>query len=151
MAPIGVLRGGVVLAGAGGSLVAGVVPGTLVLADIAGFTALTERLARAGRVGAEETSDLLSGVFTRLLGVAFDYGGRLLKWGGDAVLLLFDGADHAAAAGRAVWEMRAALRRLSGLRATVGPVRLRLSVGMHSGPVELLLVGTAHRELVVAG
>ena len=41
--------------------------GTLALVDISGFTKLTERLARAGKVGAEEVSDLLSAVFTDLL------------------------------------------------------------------------------------
>ena len=67
------------------------VPGSLVFADISGFTALTERLAVRGKVGAEEMGDLLNSTFARLLVPAYDYGAALLKWGGDAVLLLFDG------------------------------------------------------------
>ncbi len=126
------------------------VEGTLVLADVSGFTALTERLARAGQVGAEETSDLLDIVFSDLLQVASRYGGHLVKWGGDAVLLLFRGDGHAAAACRAAWEMRAALRSIK-VSATAGPVRLRLSVGVHSGRVDLYLVGASHRELIVTG
>ncbi len=127
------------------------VDGTLAFADISGFTALTERLARAGAVGAEEMSDILSAVFTDLLAVAFSYGAWLVKWGGDAVLLLFEGAEHAALASRAAFEMRRVLRRAGQVRATAGSATLRLSVGVHSGPVAFFLVGTRHRELVITG
>src|SRR4051794_40492714 len=48
---------------------------TLLFADISGFTPLTERLARRGKVGAEELTDLLNSVFTELLTVAGTHGG----------------------------------------------------------------------------
>ena len=127
------------------------VDGTLAFVDISGFTALTERLARAGAVGAEEMSDILSAVFTDLLAVAFSYGAWLVKWGGDAVLLLFEGEEHPALASRAAFEMRRVLRRVGRVRATAGSASLRLSVGVHSGPVAFFLVGTQHRELVITG
>ena len=38
--------------------------------------------------------DTLDGVFSALLDEAYDWGAGLLKWGGDALLLLFDGPDH---------------------------------------------------------
>ena len=44
--------------------------GTLVFADVSGFTPLTERLARRGKVGAEELTDTLNTVFRDLLDVA---------------------------------------------------------------------------------
>jgi len=93
------------------------VDGTLAFVDISGFTALTERLARAGAVGAEEMSDILSAVFTDLLAVAFSYGAWLVKWGGDAVLLLFEGEEHPLLASRAAFEMRRVLRRIGQVRA----------------------------------
>ena len=40
---------------------------TAVFADISGFTNLTERLARRGKVGAEEMGDILNRVFGTLL------------------------------------------------------------------------------------
>ena len=40
-----------------------VVEGTLVFADISGFTALTEKLTQRGRIGAEEIVETLNGVF----------------------------------------------------------------------------------------
>ena len=45
--------------------------------------------------------DTLDGVFTALLDEAYDWGAGLLKWGGDALLLMFDGPDHEKRAARA--------------------------------------------------
>jgi class 3 adenylate cyclase/tetratricopeptide (TPR) repeat protein len=125
--------------------------GTLVFADISGFTKLTERCARVGAVGAEELSDILSAVFSDLLGIAYRYGGRLVKWGGDAILLLFEGYHHAAVACQVAWRMRAQLRRSGKIQGTFGSATLRMSVGVHSGQVPLFLVGTRHHELIITG
>jgi class 3 adenylate cyclase/tetratricopeptide (TPR) repeat protein len=127
------------------------VPGSLAFVDISGFTKLTERLATKGKVGAEELSDLLDSTFAELLEVAYSYGATLVKWGGDAVLLLFEGDEHALLACRAAYEMRLAMRRIGLLRTSVGTVRLRMSVGVHSGEVDFFLVGDRHRELLVTG
>jgi hypothetical protein len=59
-----------------------VVDASLLLFDITGFTPLTERLARRGREGAEELSNLLDTVFSPLLMDAEDEGADPLKWGG---------------------------------------------------------------------
>ena len=88
-----------------------VVDGSLLLFDITGFTPLTERLARRGREGAEELSNLLDNVFSQLLIDAEDEGADLLKWGGDALLLLFDGPDHGRRAARAGLRMHGLLHR----------------------------------------
>ncbi len=125
--------------------------GTLCFADISGFTALSEKLAARGRVGAEELTEVLNRVFGEMLRLAWDRGGTLLKYGGDALLLLFEGPDHAAQAASAAVEMRAALRRAVDIPTSVGRVMLRMSVGLHSGPVHLFLPAGTHRELIVAG
>jgi len=126
--------------------------GTLALIDISGFTQLTERFARAGKVGAEEMSQILDAVFASLLEVAYGYGADLIKWGGDAVLLLFQGDGHAAAACAAAWEMRKTLRRIGKVSGTAGSATLRMSTGVHSGEIMFFLVGTSsHLELVIVG
>ncbi len=71
-----------------------VVDGSLVFVDISGFTALSERLARLGRIGAEELTAVLDTVFGAMLRAAYARGGSLLKFGGDALLLLFESPDH---------------------------------------------------------
>ena len=127
------------------------VEGSLAFVDISGFTRLTERLASRGKAGAEEMSSILDATFAELLGIATAYGGQLIKWGGDALLLLFDGDGHAARACTAADGMRRALRRVGNLRTSVGAVRLQMSVGVHSGSLDFFLVGSLHRELIVSG
>src|SRR5580698_4461522 len=127
------------------------VPGTLMFADISGFTDLTERLAHRGKFGAEEMGDILNGVFEELLVPAYNYGAGLIKWGGDAGLFLFTEEGHTQRACRAAFEMQRVLKTAGRLRTSVGEVRLRMSIGIHSGDLEFLLVGTTHRELLVTG
>ena len=126
------------------------VEGTLVYVDISGFTRLSERLAEHGRVGAEEVTDLLNGCFSRLLAIAASYGGDLLKFGGDALLLFFDGPAHARRGCRAASEMRLDLRR-ERVGAAVGVPPLRMSVGIHTGAFDFVVVDGLHRELVLTG
>ena len=129
------------------------VDGTLAMVDISGFTRLTERLSRRGKVGAEEMSDVLDATFAALLQESVAEGGDLVKWGGDAVLLLFDGPGHAVRAVRAAHRMRATLRRVGRIATSSGVVVLQMSVGVHTGDIDLFLVGDPdlHRELLVAG
>lgn len=128
-----------------------VLDGSLVFADISGFTALSERLARKGRVGAEELTATLNDCFAQLLAVAYDAGGSLLKFGGDALLLLFDGPLNPQRACASALRMRETMRHVGRVPTSVGSVRLRMSVGVHSGALHLFRVGSSHRELLVTG
>jgi class 3 adenylate cyclase/tetratricopeptide (TPR) repeat protein len=127
------------------------VPGSLLFADVSGFTALTERLAHKGRVGAEELVDTLSRVFGGMLDTAAQRGGDLLKFGGDALLFLFHDEGHAVRACDTAVELRRHLRDATREPTSVGRLQLSMSIGVHSGDVRLFLVGAPHRELVVAG
>ena len=122
-----------------------------VFVDVSGFTKMSERLARQGRVGAEEVTEVIDNTFGRLLGEAYAYGGSLLKFGGDALFLLFTGDDHPARAAAAAHGMRSELRRIGTFTTTAGQVTLRMSVGAHTDTFHLFLVGGSHRELIVAG
>ena len=124
---------------------------TLCFVDISGFTNLSERLARRGRIGAEELTEVLNRVFGEMLELSYARRGSLLKFGGDALLLLFDGDDHPVQAACAAVEMRAALRKAATIPTSVGRVPLRMSIGLHSGDVHLFRVGSLHRELIVTG
>ena len=55
------------------------VEGSIVFVDISGFTKMSERLARQGKAGAEEVTDVLGPVFARLLAVAYGNGGGLIS------------------------------------------------------------------------
>ncbi len=125
--------------------------GTMVFGDVSGFTKMSERLARHGKVGAEEITDAINTCFEELLEVANSAGGTLLKFGGDALLLLFDGEGHAVRAAHAAVGMRARLRNVGRLSTSAGKVVLRISIGVHTGSFNVFLVGGSHRELVVSG
>ena len=128
-----------------------VVDGTLVFADVSGFTALTEKLSRRGRIGAEEIVETLNRVFGPMLRIAGTRGGELLKFGGDALLFLFTGPDHTEQACDAAVEMRTALRQAAAVPTSVGRLSLKMSVGLHSGDIHLFLVGSPTRELLILG
>ena len=127
------------------------VDGTLAFVDISGFTAMSEQLSSRGREGAEEVTDVMNATFSALLDEAYALGGGLLKFGGDALLLLYQGDGHAARAARAAFEMRRALRAIGRPRTSVGAVQLRMHAGLHSGRFQFFLVGDSHRELLVTG
>jgi class 3 adenylate cyclase/tetratricopeptide (TPR) repeat protein len=127
------------------------VDGSIAFVDISGFTKLSERLARRGKVGAEELTDAIGTCFARLLGVAYGNGGGLIKFGGDALLLLFTGPEHAAKACRAAIGMRRALKEIGSISAGANKVTLRMSVGVNSGAFNFFLVGDSHRELIITG
>ena len=128
-----------------------VVDGTLCFVDISGFTNLSERLARFGRIGAEELTDVLNRVFGTMLELAYAQGGSLLKFGGDALLILFTGHDHPLRAVSAAIEMRTALRAAASEKTSVGRLDLRMSVGVHTGSIHLFRTGRDHHELVITG
>jgi class 3 adenylate cyclase/tetratricopeptide (TPR) repeat protein len=125
--------------------------GTLAFVDISGFTALNERLARKGKLGAEEVTEVMNRTFERLLDVAYAGGGGLLKFGGDALLLFFTGENHPARACEAAYGMREALQALGQPQTSVGPVELKMHVGVHADTFDFFLVGESHRELLLTG
>ena len=134
-----------------GDLTCQVVDGTLLFADVSGFTALTEKLARRGRIGAEEIVETLNRVFGPMLRIAAARGGELLKFGGDALLFLFRGPEHPEQACDAAVELRAALREAAAVPTSVGRLSLSMSIGVHAGDLHLFLVGAPTRELLVLG
>ncbi len=125
--------------------------GSVLFADVSGFTKLSEQLATLGKAGAEELTAILNRSFTDLLSVAFTESGDLLSYGGDALLLSFDGDDHAERAVRAATGMREALRARGPVQTDVGQVRLRISQGIHSGRFQIVVAGTSQRELMLVG
>src|SRR5262245_15444583 len=127
------------------------VDGTVAFIDISGFTAMSEKLSSQGKAGAEEITDVMNATFAALLAVAYAQGGGLLKFGGDALLLLYQGDDHAARAARASFEMRRTLRAIGRVKTSAGAVQLKMHVGLHSGRFHFFLVGESHRELLVTG
>jgi class 3 adenylate cyclase/tetratricopeptide (TPR) repeat protein len=123
----------------------------MVFVDVSGFTRLSERLARQGRMGAEELTEVIGATFGALLPASYSYGANLVKFGGDALLLLFTGEGHELRACASALAMQHTMDAVGVCETSAGKVNLRMSVGIHSGEYDFFLVGESHRELIVAG
>ncbi|MFQ5612469.1 MAG: tetratricopeptide repeat protein [Anaerolineae bacterium] len=126
--------------------------GTVMFADVSGFTAMSEKLSALGKEGAEEITGIVNDYFDTMLEISDGYGGDLLKFGGDALLLFFEGADgprRAVATGQA---MQGAMSRFAQVETSQGVFPLRMSIGMGSGPIFLASLGSAQNmEYAVMG
>jgi len=117
------------------------VNGTMVMADLSGFTALSERLAKLGDEGAERLTEVINSFFATMLKTALGHGGFTLTFGGDAILLLFDGPEHAARAVAASLAMLKQVERAAAVDSGEGKVKIGMSVGAHSDTFLLAAVG----------
>ncbi len=118
-------------------------PGTLLFADISGFTAMSERLSRIGREGAEEITSLVNRYFDVMLHLIREYDGQLIKFGGDALLALFPepaDADRAASAGL---HMQMAMAEFVETRTSQGTFPLQMKIGLKRGQFFAAELGTA--------
>lgn len=115
--------------------------GCVLFADVAGFTPLTEGLAKIGKEGAEELTRILNSFFEAMIGVAHEEGGDVLRFGGDAMTLFFpEGTGNGL---RAALRMQAEARRFSAIETRGGTFPLAMKIGVSSGPVLLGIVGDA--------
>jgi class 3 adenylate cyclase/predicted ATPase len=60
--------------------------GAVLFADVSGFTAIAESMARKGAAGAEGLTQVLNRHFGRLINLITAHGGEVMKFAGDAVL-----------------------------------------------------------------
>jgi class 3 adenylate cyclase len=70
-----------------------------------------------------------------MLDISAGYGGDLLKFGGDALLLFFEGDSgprRAVVTGQA---MQRAMSRFAQVQTSQGVFPLRMSIGMGTGPI----------------
>src|SRR5262245_30035927 len=127
-------------------------------ADVSGFTAMSEALARSGRTGTEELTDVLNSYFGPMIDLIQSYGGIIGKFGGDAMTVLFPTArsTRAATVRRAIQcalDMQAAMGRYAAIETSAGTFSLAMKAGLALGPVLCTIVGDPHIqfEYIIAG
>ncbi|MBE7552310.1 MAG: AAA family ATPase [Anaerolineales bacterium] len=140
--------------------------GTVLLADISGFTPLTDALVRelGPRQGIDELTQQLNRVYDALIAEVERYGGSVIFFSGDAITCWFDGKaeggrmkDESSSSFRAVacaLEMQRAMQPFAALTTPSGAVvSLAIKVAITAGPVRRFLVGDPQLQLldVLAG
>ena len=116
--------------------------GTVMFADVSGFTAMSEKLSALGKEGAEEMTGIVNAYFEAMLEISGDLGGDLLKFGGDALMIFYEGDNAAQRALSAGTSMQAAMSRFVDVETSQGAFPLRMSIGMASGRIVLLNLGS---------
>jgi class 3 adenylate cyclase/tetratricopeptide (TPR) repeat protein len=127
-----------------------ILEGTILFADVTGFTPLAERLRQLGEEGAEQLNRMINDLFSAILDPLSRSRGELLIFAGDAVQAYFPATPEAQ---DAVWAVRAGLRMTRAIAPfDGGPTPLSMSVGLARGRFFAAQVGTAQRmEYVVTG
>ena len=129
--------------------------GSVLFADVSGFTRLSERLRQSelAREGAEVITQAVNAYFDRIALISARYGGSVLKFGGDASLIFFEGVDHAWRACLTALRVQQQLRHSPMAVDVEGETfPLFMSIGIGSGTLFLDILGDERkRELAILG
>jgi predicted ATPase/class 3 adenylate cyclase len=130
--------------------------GTVLFADIVGFTALASRLAMVGRRGNEELGAIATRLFAACLTEIETRGGGVIKFNGEQLTAFFDagrlGQRHAELAAAAALAMREQQVDIAAGQLQSNSAQLRLRIALQSGRVFVADVGDQqHTECVFTG
>lgn len=115
------------------------IPGTVLFADISGFTPMSEALAVLGAEGAEILTGILNRYFAEMIGILNDHRGHVMKFGGDSLLCFLEGVDSLEEARRVSLRMQKCMQRFRRVRTPVRNFTLQMKIGIAAG--ECLLAG----------
>ncbi|GEM_PF-678842 len=143
-----------------------VLKGSLLFADVSGFTALSERLAyvppeaaereiELRNQGAEQLTTIMNQYFDIMWGILSWSGGILIKFAGDAALVYFpfqESGNHALSAVNAGLRMLRAMSQFANLPTPSEPVTLKMKIGVASGDFLSASIGSSSRiEYAILG
>ncbi len=115
---------------------------TLLFGDVSGFTALSEKLADAGKKGSEELTDILNDYFSTMIDIICSEGGDIITFGGDALFTAFE--EPGSALNCAV-KMQEAMEEFGEVESSVGTHPLEMSIGLSRGEVLYSTLGNTDR------
>lgn len=137
--------------------------GTVLFADVSGFTHMSEVLSVLGAEGAEILTEILNRYFAGMIGIVHSQGGQVLKFGGDAILCFFPervapqrarraqnkgrkeeeiaGNQSLLSAVASAQRMQEAMSRFQRIKTPVKKFALQMKIGIAEGEVLLAGVG----------
>lgn len=125
----------------------------VMLADVSGFTRLAEQLEREHASASEELTRILNAFFAPVIEAIERYGGDVVKFAGDALIVLWPADAGVAHAVHAATECGLALQAIARGLQTAGSERLSVKISISAGPMRISHVGgvRARWELMVTG
>jgi len=130
----------------------------VLFADISGFTPLTAALGEKGSEGPEELTRILNLYFSWMIRFVETEGGEVVKFGGDALTVVFPAVDEplSVATRRAVQAaeiMQSSMDDFGIVESSVGLVALKMKFGIGAGEVITTHVGGIYDrwEYLIAG
>ena len=125
---------------------------SLLLADIAGYTALSERLEALGREGAEGVVAIVGELFRPAIAAIERWGGGVEAFTGDGVLAFFTGRTSARRAVAAAEVIRDTFGARQQVAVGGGATAIGVVLAVHHGRVETVHLGTGTtRHYMVRG
>ncbi|MGB9721396.1 MAG: AAA family ATPase [bacterium] len=111
----------------------------LLFADISGFTAMSEKLARLGKEGSEEVNKIINRFFDPLIKIIYKWNGDIYRFGGDAFLAFFpEKSEQYPASQRAIvaaCEILNFVKTHSVTETKLGKFRIKVHIGLTKGIV----------------
>ncbi|MBN1314485.1 MAG: tetratricopeptide repeat protein [Anaerolineales bacterium] len=110
------------------------------LADMTGFTAISEALAATGKSGAEELTIILNNYFGPMIELIHQFGGIIGQFGGDAMTILFPyddstGRETARRAIQCALNMQKKMVDYHAIPTSAGVFNLTMKAGLGQGPI----------------
>lgn len=117
--------------------------GAVLIADVTGFTTITERLAERGAVGAEILTRLLNSFFDHIISTITAHGGDVVRFAGDALLAVWPAENESEEPQAVEMATQCALalqRELRGYRTEDG-TEFALKIGVGAGELTCMHLG----------
>jgi class 3 adenylate cyclase/tetratricopeptide (TPR) repeat protein len=102
---------------------------------------MSDKLSAYGRLGSEELTSAINSIFDPLLEIIFSYGGDVVKFGGDAVLVLFAGKIHAERAAACGYSLLKGIGPSYKISTSAGDFPIAIHIGISRGSALSAIVG----------
>lgn len=102
---------------------------------------MSDKLSAYGRLGSEELTSAINSIFDPLLEIIFSYGGDVVKFGGDAVLVLFAGKIHAERAAACGYSLLEGIGSSYKISTSAGDFPIAIHIGISRGSALSAIVG----------
>ena len=119
------------------------ITGSLLFADISGFTLMSERLTKQGKKGTEELTNILNKYFDSMLTIIKANNGNVSKVAGDSILVIFKNESNCEKCSNL---MMREMANFSKIKTSAGKFTLKMKIVILNGNWGEFLIGSETRS-----